>query len=88
MNISKHERICTACNTGDVEDEEHFLLDCSLYKLLRQVLDSKLVKFYHKCLNLEINLDNHNNYILKMSSNFIRNVLNKEKLSSFKSCMS
>ena len=88
MNISKHERICTACNTGDVEDEEHFLLDCSLFKLLRQVLYSKLEKFNHQCLNLEIILDNHNNYILKMSSNFIRNVLNKEKLSSFKSCMS
>ena len=26
LNISKHERICTACNTGEVEDEEHFYL--------------------------------------------------------------
>ena len=25
LNISKHERICTACNSGEVEDEEHFL---------------------------------------------------------------
>ena len=38
LNIPKHERICTACNSGEVEDEEHFLLNCSLYKPLRQVL--------------------------------------------------
>ena len=30
LNIPKHERICTACNSGEVEDEEHFLLNCSL----------------------------------------------------------
>ena len=44
LNIPKHERICTACNTGEVEDEEHFLLKCSLYRPLRQVLCSKLRK--------------------------------------------
>ena len=71
LNIPKHERICTACNSGEVEDEEHFLLNCSLYKPLRQVLCSKLVKFNHQCLCLKIILDNHNHYILKMSSNFI-----------------
>ena len=38
LNIPKHERICTAFNTGEVEDEEHVLLNCSIYKLLRQVL--------------------------------------------------
>ena len=25
LNIPKHERICIACNSGEVEDEEHFL---------------------------------------------------------------
>ena len=82
LNIPKHERICTACNSGEGEDEEHFLLNCSLYKSLRQSLRSKLVKFNHQCLNLKIILDNHNHYILKMSSNFIKNVLIKEKLPS------
>ena len=61
LNIPKHERICTACNSGEVEDEEHFLLNCSLYKPLRQVLCSK-----HQCLNLKIILDNHNHFILKI----------------------
>ena len=54
LNIPKHERIRTSCNSGEVEDEEHFLLNCSLYKPLRQVLCSKLVKFNHQCLNLKI----------------------------------
>ena len=71
LNIPKHERICTACNSGEVEDEEHFLLNYSLYKPLRLILCSKLVKFNHHCPNLNIILDNHNRYILKMSSNFI-----------------
>ena len=79
LNIHKHKRICTACNAGEVEDAEHFLLNCSLYKPLRQVLWSKLVKFNHQCLNLKIILDNHNHYSFKMSSNFIEKCLNQRE---------
>ena len=43
LNIPKHERICSTFNTGEVEND--VLLDCSLYKTLRQVMCSKLVKF-------------------------------------------
>ena len=32
MKIPKFERICTACNTGEVVVEEHFLLNFSVYK--------------------------------------------------------
>ena len=60
MNIPKHERICTLCNTSEVDDEQQFLFNCSLYKLLRQVIYPKLVKFNHQCLNLKIILDKHN----------------------------
>ena len=88
LNIPNHERICTACNSGEVEDEEQFLLKCSHYKPLRQVLCSKLVKLNHQCLNLKIILDNHNRYIFKMFSNLSKNVLIKEKLPSLKSYMS
>ena len=72
MNIPTHERICTACNSGEIEDEEHLILSCrtcSLYtctcRPLKQKLCSKLVKLNFQCLNLEIMLDNHNHYILK-----------------------
>ena len=30
-----HERLCTLCKTGQVEDEEHFLLKCDIYNPLR-----------------------------------------------------
>ena len=79
LNIPKHKLICTACYTGEVEDEEHFLLNCSLYKPLRQVLCSKLVKLKRKkqYLYLKIILKSHNHYILKISSNFIEKCLNQ-----------
>ena len=80
LNIPKNERICTACYSGEVEDEEHFILNCSLYEPLRQDLCSKLVKFNHQCLNLKIILDNHNHYILRMSCNFIEKCLNQREI--------
>ena len=73
MNIPKQERICTACNSGEVEDEEHFLLSCSLYRTSRQALCSKLIKLNYQGLNLRIILDNNNHSILKMSASFIEN---------------
>ena len=30
-----HERLCTLCKNGQVEDEEHFLLKCDIYTPLR-----------------------------------------------------
>ena len=34
-NIPRNERVCKLCTSGQIEDEEHFLLDCSLYSHLR-----------------------------------------------------
>ena len=31
----REERVCTQCNTGNVEDEKHFLLECPRYEQLR-----------------------------------------------------
>ena len=31
INIPKCERFCNVCVSGEIEDEEHFLLKCSLY---------------------------------------------------------
>ena len=33
--IPKNERICTICKNGQVEDEEHFLLNCQVYNSLK-----------------------------------------------------
>ena len=32
----KEERICKACDLGEIEDEEHFLLKCTAYNSIRQ----------------------------------------------------
>ena len=34
--VQTHERICTLCQRGEVEDEEHFLFKCDLYHSLRR----------------------------------------------------
>ena len=31
----RHDRLCTLCKSGLVEDEEHFLLKCDVYKPLK-----------------------------------------------------
>ena len=35
MRTMKHERLCTLCKSGQVEDEEHFLLKCAIYDTLK-----------------------------------------------------
>ena len=33
--IERHERLCELCTSGQVEDEYHFLFECSCYRQLR-----------------------------------------------------
>jgi hypothetical protein len=45
-NIDRHARICNMCNNNDIEDEYHFILECSKYVEIR----SKYIKPYY-CIN-------------------------------------
>ena len=36
--IPPEERLCLICNSGEIEDESHFLLFCNKYEQLRRVL--------------------------------------------------
>ena len=45
-NIDRHARICNMCNNNDIEDENHFILECSKYVEIRR----KYVKPYC-CIN-------------------------------------
>jgi hypothetical protein len=38
----EEERVCNVCVTGKVESEEHFLLDCYIYKPIREVMFLKI----------------------------------------------
>ena len=42
-NIERSDRICTYCNSGDIEDEFHFLLKCEFYTDLR----NRFIKKYY-----------------------------------------
>ena len=35
IGIPRHDIICKVCNAGSIENEPHFLLDCTAYRLLR-----------------------------------------------------
>ena len=41
FNINKKERHCPICKTGQVEDENHFILKCKRFEQIR-------LKFYDK----------------------------------------
>ena len=74
-NIPKCERFCTVCDSDEIEDEEDFLLKCSLYKALRQGFRSKIKNINNQSLNLQTILDNHSHCILKLPSDFTGNCL-------------
>ena len=35
-NINRNERLCFNCNNNSMEDEYHFILECSRYNALRR----------------------------------------------------
>jgi len=59
-NTSLENRLCTLCNSNQVENEIHFMFDCSLYDDLRSPWLFKIkkkcylctVKFITKCFEL------------------------------------
>ena len=43
-NEKPHERICMFCNSGSIEDEYHFLFNCTLYNKERESLFEYIIK--------------------------------------------
>ena len=83
--IPRYDRICKVCNTGSIENEQHFLLECPAYKLLREDYVLKLEKVAingptHKCFNnrkyLYGLLNSKNDIIVKLMIKFIRSLFN------------
>ena len=52
LGIPQHERHCTLCNNGQVEDEIHFTLKCPMYDDLRYPLIQMSTSFFENFLNL------------------------------------
>ena len=49
--VPKEERLCRVCDSGEIETEEHFLIKCKFYDIL------KLRYQFVQCENMEILLD-------------------------------
>ena len=80
-------RICKVCNTGSIENEQHFLLECPAYKLLQEDFILKLEEVAingrtRLCFNnrkyLYGLLDSNNNSIVKLMIK-IRSLLNMQE---------
>ena len=48
-NINYENRICPLCNTGEIGDEFHYILQCPTYHLLRKL--SKFIAEINRTLN-------------------------------------
>ena len=59
-----HERVCTICKNGHVEDEEHFLLKCGAYKSIRKMYKFENFKEASEFFNEE-NLSTLGKYIIE-----------------------
>ena len=43
----REDRICKICDSGEVEDENHFLIQCPAYKYLREMYNMNSVNMYN-----------------------------------------
>jgi len=50
----EEERICLLCESGEVENEEHFVMRCTRYDDLRQILFSKVLQATEGRINLAV----------------------------------
>ena len=82
--IPRHIMVCKVFNTSSIENEQHFLLECPAYRLLRKDFILKLEKVgknvpTHICFNRKYLyglLHRKNNIIVKLMFKFIRSLLN------------
>jgi hypothetical protein len=56
LGLKAADRICLHCSQGKVEDEFHFLLECPLYHLERNIFMEKIGNKYPNISNLQPNM--------------------------------
>ena len=78
-NVDQDKRICRLCNTSEVENEIHFLMQCNLYKQF-----TRLRKDFHSSINFIDKQSAEQSYIKLMS---MKNQDENIKLADFVSKM-
>ena len=81
--VERKDRLCKICNSGEVEDEKHFLTSCSFYKSERRYVVTKLNEFYPDKIDLfdAIYGKKHNAVHIRIACNFVKTI--SEKRSDF-----
>ena len=72
--LPAEERLCKICNSGEIEDESHFLLKCQKYNFERHLLIHKLPNpntFFTLTDKDKLDLLLNNSYLAKSTSKFI-----------------
>ena len=62
QNITREERICEFCESGEIEDEYHFVLSCKNNAQIRNIFIEKIQR------NFALNLECHDDVLFFMSS--------------------
>ena len=81
--LPAEERLCKLCDSGEVEDESHFLLRCGLYSLERHGLISKLsdpVSFHLLSENDKMQFLMNDQESIKSTAQFIIDCFDKRSL--------
>jgi hypothetical protein len=80
--LSPEDRICKYCDTGQCEDEFHFLMKCDLYSIPRQELLNKITNVYPASSSLndtdkfKFIMSNTNTDIIKCTGKFVSDCFN------------
>ena len=81
LSIPTNERLCKICNSGNIEDEQHFLFSCHKYSFVRDQYKIKLSNILNRDIttfnnNFLKECLNSNSYkVLKITCSFIEDCL-------------
>ena len=75
-NVARENRICPACNTGEIEDEVHFIFHCRAWSTLRLGLKSFYVFRFE---DLSLLFTTKNKPLLLRLYKFIRNAIHERE---------
>ena len=81
LSIPTNERLCKICNSGNIEDEQHFLFSCHKYSFVRDQYKIKLSNILNRDITTFNNnflkecLNSNSNTVLKITCCFIEDCL-------------
>ncbi|XP_063418062.1 uncharacterized protein LOC134700624 [Mytilus trossulus] len=80
LGLATDERVCNVCKSGEVEDENHFLLKCEFFSNYRFNFKNKILNILPTCcsenqLNINSCINSNSLKVLKVTSSYIHKCL-------------